>query len=130
MYIHIFTCSLLSCALTEAVSLPCAKTMLDIIARAAGRTFVGLPMCKRCPFFLFVLQLISIRIAGRNPLYLEAASSFTIDVVKARFFINLFPEFMKGYCPSEKATTSRTHLWLQNCVAVHVWTQKQLGEGD
>ncbi|KAI9060477.1 cytochrome P450 [Trametes sanguinea] len=57
-------------------ALPGASIMLTMVARATGRAFVGVPTC-------------------RNPRYLHAAVSFTMDLVKARMFINLVPERLK-----------------------------------
>ncbi|KAM5539978.1 hypothetical protein V8D89_006481 [Ganoderma adspersum] len=62
----------------DAVSLPGSKTMLDVVARVISRAFVGQPLC-------------------RDVQYLDAAVSFTSDLVKARMIINLFPESMKWF---------------------------------
>ncbi|OSD00841.1 cytochrome P450 [Trametes coccinea BRFM310] len=60
----------------EWAALPGASIMLTMIARATGRAFVGVPMC-------------------RDPKYIHAAVSFTMDLVRARMFINLVPERFK-----------------------------------
>ncbi|KAJ3476173.1 hypothetical protein NLI96_g11343 [Meripilus lineatus] len=60
------------------VTVPGLKTMVDIIARGSNRIFVGLPMC-------------------RNKEFLDLATSFTMDVSKARFLINLFPRVLKPF---------------------------------
>ncbi|PIL31304.1 cytochrome P450 [Ganoderma sinense ZZ0214-1] len=62
----------------DAISLPGSKTMLDVVARVISRAFVGQPLC-------------------RDVQYLDAAVSFTSDLVKARMIINLFPESMKWF---------------------------------
>ncbi|EJF67303.1 cytochrome P450 [Dichomitus squalens LYAD-421 SS1] len=62
----------------DIASLPGSKTVLDIVSRIISRAFVGQPLC-------------------RNKQYLDAAVSFTIDLVKARIVINLFPERMKWF---------------------------------
>ncbi|TFK90085.1 cytochrome P450 [Polyporus arcularius HHB13444] len=62
----------------DTVALPGRKAILDIVARVVSRTFVGLPYC-------------------RNPSYLDAAVMFTLDVIKSRIILALFPESMKGF---------------------------------
>ncbi|THH20029.1 hypothetical protein EUX98_g8657 [Antrodiella citrinella] len=56
---------------------PGLKTMVNIIARTSNRVFVGLPLC-------------------RDPTFLSIATSFTMDVSKSRFIINLFPSYLKA----------------------------------
>ncbi|KAH8093069.1 cytochrome P450 [Cristinia sonorae] len=58
-------------------SVPALKTVIEIISRTTNRVFVGLPLC-------------------RDPEFLAIATSFTLEVVKAKTVVNLFPEFMKG----------------------------------
>ncbi|TFK90057.1 cytochrome P450 [Polyporus arcularius HHB13444] len=62
----------------DPVALPGRKVILDIVARAVSRTFVGLPYCRKTS-------------------YLDAAVTFTLDVIKSRFILTLFPEIMKGF---------------------------------
>ncbi|KAF8913279.1 cytochrome P450 [Mucidula mucida] len=50
--------------------------IMDIVARASNRIFVGLPLC-------------------RNPEYLEINKKFTLDVVATAAVLRLFPEFMR-----------------------------------
>ncbi|PIL33520.1 cytochrome P450 [Ganoderma sinense ZZ0214-1] len=60
------------------VSMPVMKTMLNVVARVSNRVFVGLPVC-------------------RNQKFLDIAIAFTIDVVKDRTIINVFPDSLKSY---------------------------------
>ncbi|KAI1793036.1 cytochrome P450 [Ganoderma leucocontextum] len=62
----------------DTASLPGSQTMLDVVARVISRAFVERPLC-------------------RDAQYLDAAVSFTSDLVKARMIINLFPESMKWF---------------------------------
>ncbi|TBU42576.1 cytochrome P450 [Dichomitus squalens] len=63
---------------TEWISVNVLKTMLNVVARVSNRVFVGLPVC-------------------RNQAYLDIAIAFTIDVIKDRTIINIFPDFVKGF---------------------------------
>ncbi|KAI0827308.1 cytochrome P450 [Trametes gibbosa] len=58
------------------VSLPYQHAAQNIVARASGRVFVGLPLC-------------------RDEGYLRLSLDFTMSVVKDRAIINLFPDFFK-----------------------------------
>lgn len=60
----------------EWVKVPIYEAILDIVCRSSNRTFVGLPLC-------------------RDPDYMELNINFTMDVVKAGFMINRFPNFLK-----------------------------------
>ncbi|KAH9849220.1 cytochrome P450 [Lenzites betulinus] len=60
----------------EWVSVPCPQAARDIVARASGRVFVGLPLC-------------------REKEYLKLSIDFTMSVVKDRATINFFPDYLK-----------------------------------
>ncbi|KAI3614209.1 cytochrome p450 [Moniliophthora roreri] len=55
-----------------------SDSILQIVARASNRLFVGLPLC-------------------RNKEYLDLNIKFTIQVVVSAQLINMFPEFMKPF---------------------------------
>ncbi|KAM5535873.1 hypothetical protein V8D89_010491 [Ganoderma adspersum] len=54
------------------------QTMSRIIGRTSGRIFVGLPLCRDEEFLSMIL-------------------GFTMDVLKDRFFVTVFPYFLKPY---------------------------------
>ncbi|PIL31340.1 cytochrome P450 [Ganoderma sinense ZZ0214-1] len=54
------------------------KTMSKIVARTSSRVFIGLPFC-------------------RDDDYLALILGFTADVMKDRFFLTVFPYFLKPY---------------------------------
>ncbi|KAI0778805.1 cytochrome P450 [Trametes elegans] len=58
------------------LEVPVMKAMLQIVARASSRVFVGTPLC-------------------RNQEYLDLSISFTIDIVKDKTLVRFFPEFMR-----------------------------------
>ena len=70
--------------------------MIEIIARASNRVFVGLPLCS---FFSYYVDTSSAEnpLLGRDPAFLAIATSFTLDVSKSRLVVNLFPPILKGY---------------------------------
>ncbi|KAI0673763.1 cytochrome P450 [Trametes maxima] len=65
------------------------SAMQQIIARASSRVFVGLPAC-------------------RDQEYLDLSISFTIDVIKDRTVVKLFPEFLKPYVGKLSSNVSKT----------------------
>ncbi|KAI9060502.1 cytochrome P450 [Trametes sanguinea] len=85
----------------------------DIVARASNRVFVGLPAC-------------------RNQKYLDLAVSFTMDVVKDRSIINLFPSALKpivGRMVGNSMSNLRRAIPLLKPVINERW-QKQQEYGD
>ena len=79
------------------------KTMLNVVARVSNRVFVGLPLCEYAETESHTQYrsriydpnpCICIH-TGRNQKYLDIAIAFTIDIVKDRTIINIFPDFMK-----------------------------------
>ncbi|KAH8113856.1 cytochrome P450 [Phellopilus nigrolimitatus] len=76
----------------EWVSRPGLDTVMQVVCRASNRVFVGLPLC-------------------RDKDYIDLNIRFTVDVIKASYTINLFPDFMKGlvgeFLTSVPASTRR-----------------------
>ncbi|PPR05227.1 hypothetical protein CVT24_010333 [Panaeolus cyanescens] len=58
------------------VAFPALDTMMQVIARASNRVFVGLPLC-------------------RNPEFLKLGIDFTMQVVKAGAILRMLPKFIR-----------------------------------
>ncbi|KAI0828877.1 cytochrome P450 [Trametes gibbosa] len=71
------------------LEVPVMRTMQQIIARASNRVFVGLPVC-------------------RNQEYLDLSISFTIDIVKDKTLIKLFPKFLRPWVGTVMSSVQRT----------------------
>ena len=70
------------------------QTMLNVVARVSNRVFVGQPLCE-CIIRCVVCVLIASAGTGRKQEYLDIAIAYTIDVIKDKTMVNLFPDFMK-----------------------------------
>jgi hypothetical protein len=71
---------------------------MAVVARAASRIFVGLPMCKQLNSgveFAFIL----LDGPGRNEEYLNLAEQFSIDVLIRAQVIDLLPTFLQPSVP-------------------------------
>lgn len=89
-------------AVSEWVKVPVYEAILDIVCRSSNRTFVGLPLCEWPAHLYFFVYIRTKRtndgfLGGRDPDYMELNINFTMDVVKAGFMINRFPNFLKPY---------------------------------
>ena len=68
--------------------------MLNVVARVSNRVFVGQPLCE-CIICCVVCVLIASAGTGRKQEYLDIAVAFTIDLIKDKMIINLFPNSMR-----------------------------------
>ncbi|KAL7285069.1 hypothetical protein ACG7TL_000160 [Trametes sanguinea] len=73
----------------EWVSVNVVDATRQIVARASSRVFVGVQAC-------------------RNPDYLDISINFTVDVVKDRALLNLFPRFLKPIVKLLAGNAART----------------------
>ena len=79
----------------EWVAVDTVNVMQKIVARASNRVFVGLPLCPcvRVPHPSLADELAAR--TGRDEDYVDLAINFTLDVMKDKYLINMFPPFLK-----------------------------------
>ena len=78
----------------EWMTVPAEKTLEHIVARLSNRVFVGYPLCTfPC---LNSQGLQSKHLPGRKREFLDLSIEFTIDVVKDRTILVLFPRFLRS----------------------------------
>ena len=82
------------------VEIPAYDAMMDVVARATSRAFVGLPLCTYCVIALmivpFFLKLLIYPLTGRDPGFLKLVIKYTYDVVIGAKILLMFPSILRS----------------------------------